>query len=292
MNVDSSSHSRIAQHCPCCGGDAFSTSPAILMPFIADRVFGWKPQLIDESWGLQTVPKGMAYSICNSILCRHCGFLFLDIRFTDSELSALYSGYRDDAYVSLREFYEPGYSQRNRELLKGIEHMPEIVSFLEPFVPEDVRLLDWGGDTGKNTPFKDRVSLFHIYEISNVTPVDGAQRVDIETCRRTSYDLVVLSQVLEHVPFPLEVLRDVYSVMSDTSVLYIEVPHEQCMLSPQRRQALPQAKRHWHEHINFFSESSLKELLSRCNLEVCAIRSLPICESKSNVFQVVAKKER
>jgi hypothetical protein len=30
-------------------------------------------------------------------------------------------------------------------------------------------------------------------------------------------------------------------------------------------------KRHWHEHINFYSENSIKELLKACNLNILEI---------------------
>ena len=33
---------------------------------------------------------------------------------------------------------------------------------------------------------------------------------------------------------------------------------------------LAQLKRHWHEHINFFSESSLRRLCERAGLQVLA----------------------
>ena len=38
---------------------------------------------------LATIENGHAYSICNSVQCRTCGMLFLDIRFSDSELHRL-----------------------------------------------------------------------------------------------------------------------------------------------------------------------------------------------------------
>ena len=53
---------RIASICVCCGGDRLSRSPAILMPFIAARIFDWYPVEIDEGWGLNTIQKGTAYS--------------------------------------------------------------------------------------------------------------------------------------------------------------------------------------------------------------------------------------
>lgn len=60
---------------------------AILMPFISHRVFNWRPVIIDDSWGLNTIPKGTLYSICNTLCCGDCGLIFLDLRFSDSEMT-------------------------------------------------------------------------------------------------------------------------------------------------------------------------------------------------------------
>jgi hypothetical protein len=75
------------------------------MPFVAHRVFGWEAVEITEDWGLKTINNGMAYSVCNSLLCDNCGHLFLDIRFNEGEMNSLYEGYRGQEYTELRERY-------------------------------------------------------------------------------------------------------------------------------------------------------------------------------------------
>ena len=123
---------RISTHCVCCGSANIKSSPAILMPFVAHRAFGWAPVVIDESWGLSTIKNGNAYSLCKSLYCGECGFLFLDIRFTDKELDRLYFEYRGERYTELREYYEPGYSIRNQNLTGVINYLNEIEAFLAP----------------------------------------------------------------------------------------------------------------------------------------------------------------
>ena len=83
-------YDHVASHCVCCGGADLQRSPAVLMPFIAHRIYQWEPVLIDESWGLQTISDGHAYSLCHSLLCLDCHLLFLDIRFSNAESSRLY----------------------------------------------------------------------------------------------------------------------------------------------------------------------------------------------------------
>jgi hypothetical protein len=263
---------RIATRCVCCGNAQLESSPAILMPFVAHRVFGWTPVSIDESWGLNTIRSGNAYSICKSLYCPDCGLVFLDIRFSDDELSNLYRDYRGDAYTRLRESYEPGYRQRNEALNAGIEYIRQIEDFLEPYLSFPLRILDWGGDSGRNTPFKDRSERLDIYDISEKPVIDGATLVSKAEAFSRSYGLVVCSNVLEHVPYPADLVLDLKNAMDGNSVLYIEVPLEATMIEngadPHHR------KRHWHEHVNFYSERSLRKLLDACGLKTLALTRL------------------
>jgi SAM-dependent methyltransferase len=274
MKRDSSEAGRNAHACVCCGSTRLGASPAILMPFVAHRALGWAPVEIDESWGLMTIRRGMAYSICNTLSCTDCGLLFLDIRFSQAELDALYADYRGTDYVALREHYEPGYARRNTIFDSAIGHLHEVEALLAPFVPPGPRVLDWGGNTGRNTPFAGRRSLCHIYDISDKPVLDGARRVDEETALSTEYDLVVCSHVLEHVPYPLDLLVELRKTMRGGTVLYVEVPFEELMRASPGAGEAGRKKRHWHEHINFFSRQALSRLLIRAGLEILAEREL------------------
>ncbi|WP_174974780.1 class I SAM-dependent methyltransferase [Burkholderia contaminans] len=283
------SRPRIATHCVCCGGADIQSSPAILMPFVAHRAFGWYPVEIDESWGLHTIRQGMAYSICKSLHCTACGFLFLDIRFSDEELANLYHDYRGPAYNALREQYEPGYTSRNDALNAGSSYIEQCEAFLAPFLEFPLSLLDWGGDTGRNTPFKGQCDVFDIYDISAKPVIEGATVVGKAEAFARKYGLIVCSNVLEHVPYPADVLDDITRTMDARSVLYVEVPLEPLM---QEAWAAPhQKKRHWHEHVNFYSEESLRKLLAQCGLTTLALERLRVEEGDSafSVFQVACR---
>lgn len=261
----------IAKQCVCCGSQRLKKSPAILMPFVAHRALGWQPVEIDDSWGLNTIASGHAYTICNSLYCDDCGFLFLDIRFSDEELHHLYQGYREQEYVDLREHYEPGYRERNAALNTGENYLSKVESFLNPFLTLPINMLDWGGDTGKNSPFKEHCKQFHIYDISSKPVIAGATRIDKATAMHTEYDLVVSSNVLEHVPYPADVVLEMKQAMGPKTILYIEVPYEEIMRTANGKADLHAQKKHWHEHINFFSEQSLRTLLTQCGLKVLAL---------------------
>lgn len=276
-------HERIASECVCCGSTDLNKTPAILMPFVAHRVFDWRPVRIDASWGLKTITSGYAYSICNSLFCNNCSFLFLDIRFSDKELNLLYAGYRDENYSRLRDFYEPGYYTSNNLLNQGISYIDKIEQFLFPHLQFPVRLLDWGGDTGINSPFKDKSKYIHIYEISEKNPIEGASLVSKKKAFSEIYDLVICSNVLEHVSYPEDIILDIKKCMNSNTILYIEVPQEEIIRRYSEDESIELKKFHWHEHINFFSKDSLINLMEKCNLIVIDYKEL--CVEINNKFE-------
>jgi hypothetical protein len=256
------------------------------MPFVAHRTFGWEPVTIDNTWGLSTIKNGKAYSICKSLYCDDCGLLFLDIRFSENELSNLYEDYRGKEYNQLREKYEQGYTLRNINLNAGITYIKDIEDFLISHLIFPISILDWGGDTGKNTPFKDKTETFDIYEISNKKVIDGAKRVSKKEVNSKKYKLIVCSNVLEHVPYPSDLLSDIIKSMDKESILYIEVPIESVTLNHQSD--LHILMKHWHEHINFYSEKSLYSLVENVGLEVKEFKRLQVKDVGQSfwVFQV------
>lgn len=272
----------IAVVCICCGSPNLDRSPAILMPFVAHRALGWAPVDIDASWGLKTVTEGRAYSLCNSLLCEGCGLVFLDLRFDNAAMSRLYADYRGEAYTNLRDLYEPGYCARNKGLQLGITYLADIESFLRPLVPSMPRVLDWGGDTGINTPFKSHSHFVHVFDISDVTPLPGIARVNLAAALMHSYDLVVCSNVLEHTPHPAATLAEISRVMNENSVLYIEVPHEVHMRRHATGAERLKNKRHWHEHVNFYTDIALQSLVRASGLEIIRFEEKKIV---SGVFE-------
>jgi SAM-dependent methyltransferase len=261
------------------------------MPFVAYRIFGWQPIEITEGWGLRDLTLGHAYAVCNTLTCLDCGLLFLDMRFDDEEMEALYAGYRCQDYCNTRERFEPGYAARNELLAAGSPYIGMIEAFLAPHLPERPRVLDWGGDTGLNTPFKGRATTHHVYDISDKPMVAGASRVAREDLAREHYDLIVLSNVLEHVPQPRRLLNEIVSIMRHDTVVYIEVPHEDIIRTPKNPTL---HKRHWHEHVNFFTEEALNRLHEACRLEIVerATHKITAGGKDAHVFSILSRLAR
>jgi SAM-dependent methyltransferase len=267
---------RIAQRCICCNGVELGRSPAVVMPFVAKRVFGHDPVEITSEWGLRDLRPGMAYTVCNSLQCRDCGVLFLDYRFSNEQMAALYDGYRDAAYTRQRDAFEPGYAAVAAHYHGREAYIADVEKWLESYLPSAPKVMDWGGSSGINSPFLGRAELLHVHDISNVELVDGVQRVDPESAAGRKYDLVVCSQVLEHVSYPLEVIGQIRPVLGPETLLYIEVPYEALMRENEGSRDLARAKHHWHEHVNFFTPESIRRLLEKAGLQCVADHILPI----------------
>jgi hypothetical protein len=267
---------RIARHCICCGSPDLRRSPAILMPFVAARAFGWTPVEVTADWGLRDIKPGMAYPLCNSLQCRVCGLLFLDIRFDDAEMARLYADYRGPAYVAQREALEPGYAARNALLLAGSGYIPKVEALLSPYLPSRPAVLDWGGDTGVNTPFSATARTLHVYDISERPVIAGAARVDRPATGDNPYDLVVFSNVLEHVPRPRAALAEIAACMVSETVLYLEVPCEELVRTAQPGVDLAARRKYWHEHVNFFTEPALRLLVAAAGLHIVELQLLQI----------------
>jgi hypothetical protein len=246
------------------------------MPFVAKRIFDYEPVMITEEWGIRDLQLGMSYSVCNTLQCISCGALFLDIRFSDMEMSALYAGYRNEEYTRLRDFYEPGYKKTNEHYSGRSSYIGQIEEFLSSFIPEAPFILDWGGDDGINTPLKETAGAVHIYDISNKPALPGTLAVDLAMVKCNKYDLIICSNVFEHIPYPKDMLTEIVSVMNKETLFYLEVPYEELMRTHARSKDIHTLKRHWHEHINFFSEESLLIMLEQAGLQVLEMKIIPV----------------
>ena len=267
----------LAEECICCESRRLATSPAVLMPFVARRVFGHEPLEITADWGMRDLKPGTAYTLCNSLQCRECGALFMDYRFTDEQMATLYQGYRDAAYTLQRDHYEPGYAATvAQDYLHRHAYLVQVEAWLAPRLPARPAVLDWGGGNGMNSLFLGEASPLHVHGISDVQLVDSAQAIRLEQVDERRYDLVACCQVLEHVPSPLELIREMLPALSPATLLYLEVPHENLMRTHPGDLSLASRKRHWHEHINFYTEASLCHLMARAGLQVLDVLRLPV----------------
>lgn len=228
---------KFINYCRSCGSHICITKPAILAPFIVERIFGMKPETTTSLYG---IPNQVNYFPCKTLMCEICGFVGINILFDNDEMSKLYMNYRDEEYNKTRLTYEPNYKWdvfNERHSYVNEVSQP----FIEEHVSDIETLIDFGGYDGLNTPYigKDR----YVYDICNVE-----SKVQV-TDTLFSCDLITCMHVLEHVPDPNKIIEE---IKGKARYYYFEVPNENIM-----------NKQFWHEHINCFTIDSFVDLLSR-----------------------------
>lgn len=282
--------------CNCCNSLNILKSPGILMPFMAKMIFDYDVYNLNDDWKLYGFEDSKIYFPCKSVQCQECGFLFSDIRFDDEELENLYCFYREKKYLEIRESFEPEYLLKNDYIEKNMNFVDKVELFLD-FVENKSNILDWGGDQGKNTPFRDLSKNIFIYDLSDKELSDKCKKINYSELKDNDYNIIVCSHVLEHVSYPKNLLNDIKNFMNEDTILYIEVPCEKLVHDNPDSLQLHENKKHWHEHINFFTYLSLHKLFESCGLsivkeEIFNYEESLNCINFSNFFMFACKKNK
>jgi SAM-dependent methyltransferase len=208
--------------------------------------------------------------------CEECGLLFCNPLPQPDKLEGFYG----DTGVWAQEHAERAahlaavHERRLRRRKKGgsdvrTRKRPRLLEALEPYIPVtspapgaraidfgcgEGKLLNWLQDFGWDTfgiePSIDVAFLRH-HRLA-APPQDG------------SFDVAILHHVLEHVPNPLEILRQLAATLRQDGRLFISVP---------RLDTLPQhGDFHYcingRNHLVAFTEACLQSLLARAGFEV------------------------
>ena len=260
-------------NCVICEGAIRRIKRALVSPFLAARIWNRRPFCVDL------------------VECKVCGFMFYNPRLDNAEAGRLYAGYRSEEYQRMRHASEPWYTVRfNAQLGSHAAYerrRPVLAAILRQHIGkrEIRRVLDYGGDRGDLVRgLVDGAAAF-VYDISGLSAVDGVTATcDPAECKA---DLVINSNVFEHVGFPRLLLEDIVKATPPGGTVFLEVPRESPLgLARVFRRvaqlgivalARPALARHvlrpaslylMHEHINYFSEQSLATLMRSCGCSV------------------------
>ncbi|OPY33087.1 MAG: hypothetical protein A4E32_00759 [Methanomassiliicoccales archaeon PtaU1.Bin124] len=270
------------QRCISCDSQRLRTYDAMVAPFLAQRIWN--------------VPQKEAHLLS----CKDCGMTFFVPRLTDEEVGLLYHDYRGEEYQRARQTAEPGYTPECNASLQGSEEALNIrkttmASFLKKHMALDkVRsVLDYGGDRGQFICDELGGAERYVYDISGVEPIAGVNRF-VEGAR-TDYDLMMCVQVLEHISYPKEMLAKIKRIGNEGTMFYFEVPWEFPLRTPaagmkgkmeqlvisspflyNAYRRMTGDKFRMHEHINYFDERSLQNLLANSGFKVVALERVKL----------------
>ena len=266
--------------CVICDGPLQRLKRALVAPFLARRIWNRDPFCIDL------------------VRCRSCGFSFYNPRLDDADLQRLYSGYRSPEYFEMRRSVEPWYTARFNADLASPSHYQTRRAKLAPIFQQHLagrairRVLDYGGDHGDLMLGLFGNAELLVYDISGAEPAPGVSTVTDPACNA---DLILNSNVLEHVGFPRHLVQQILAATPPGSLVFLEVPSENPFASHRilRRIAQtvitsafkPSLARHlfrpatlymMHEHVNYFTEHALTTLMQQCGGKVIASGWYPL----------------
>jgi len=288
----------MSQCCPICGGQGAVQAHGRIAPFIL--------QLQGDP---DDVPRDTTLCRCDT-----CDLVYFSHRFDDDTLAAMYSGYRNERYLSIRRRWEPWYSRNVNSMMEpGSDVVAERVGFVVDIIEPHVRLdtvrnmVDYGGDEGQFFP-PDYSGPKYVIEVSGKNLVDGVQAAASLDELPEKPHLVISSGVLEHLVDPVELVKDIRAALPDDGWFYAEVPLDRPKVrrwhagTRYRRflDSVSATRASWiaadfaagmarnfgrtvprlgavkqSEHINYFSAQSLQELLTRGGFRVITTRADP-----------------
>lgn len=208
--------------------------------------------------------------------CNHCGLVQLDPRPSDSELKSLYETY-----------YNFGGSKKNLYTKLRRTFLGSVFYRIWLAIDGDIcfhsrcgngRLLDIGCNEGQGLQiYKQNGFRPEGLELNRRAATIAEKRgflVFNETLESfspsKSYDLVVLSHVLEHFVNPKEMLVHVRRILNLHGQVLISCPNIESF----QRNIFGRYWINWHVpfHITFFSATTLKSLLNDCGFDVLKVR--------------------
>ena len=245
--------------------------------------------------------------------CPSCTLDFFDARYGEDELPAIYSNYRGARYSKIRRSWEPWYGQQiNSAYSQESESLDERRAFMDQLLHRSglpkalATVVDYGGDEGQffpNVPTARRV----VCDVSDRPLRSGVERISsLGDLGETKADLVIIAHVLEHLPDPISPLLEIRQIISEDGLLYVETPLDSLKVqnfqsSERYRHYLQVLVRHRYlfipvdlvsglfrqyrakvprlgvikesEHINYFTDDSMRRLLDQAGFSVVAWES-------------------
>jgi len=208
--------------------------------------------------------------------CESCNFVFLSSAYSDK-----YADLINIVYKNFDKSYIFPFPNKNNENIQAIE-------MISKYIKSNENILEIGSNRG------DLLYLlkekFHKVNILGIEPTEN-QKVYVPTIKNfftkkifsSKFDVIILQHVLEHITNPNNIVEDIYNILEDDAIVYIEVPSLEYSLNHCIEDFML-------EHVSYFSKQTLISLFS--NFEVLEIEEEPflrIIFKKSKIKQNITK---
>jgi SAM-dependent methyltransferase len=253
--------------CPLCGN---SKAPKILTSKACLKFNKKVGRRLFPSYGRTVFYKDVlgGSPVFQCVQCGDCEFIWVNPRTTDQGQEKLHEYYVERG--DIRNYYND----------MGVPYACSKAKVMREYIGKVCadKVLDFGGAWGYAlVPFMDNGSEGHLWDAEDwvnwrdkrIKFTQGYSPVIND-----SFDLVILSHVLEHIPGLVEFCERIHNLIVDGGHLYVEVPF---------------IDREWAKikdpvmHINFFNPCNLKRLIEFCGLgaEKLDTATVPDLENKS-----------
>ena len=206
----------------------------------------------------------------NVVICKKCGFSYLNPRWTKERYDKFYA-------VEYDRYYRPEVLTQNDE---NYRYEP-VKKILARFNDRNIQLkldhvLDIGCGMGHALIYL-RKNKFPAGSYDAIEPSENCKGYLLENginylsndvfsgwerSAAGKYDLIIMRHVLEHFHEPFDVLKKAQEALSDNGILFVAVPNSFYPTKPLRKHFFRVV------HISYFSIVSLANLLRKAGLEI------------------------
>jgi 2-polyprenyl-3-methyl-5-hydroxy-6-metoxy-1,4-benzoquinol methylase len=152
------------------------------------------------------------------VQCTSCGTLRINPYLSDKSIETYYK----EVYGPVKRGDVPAEGLFERQSKSSAA----LLKMLKPFLTsQEAKVLDYGsGAGGRMKAFKEAGYDVYIQDFDKKYMEYGLSQGLKPFSETKSYDMMILSHVLEHINHPVGFLKDIARLISDTGYIYIEVP--------------------------------------------------------------------
>lgn len=228
----------------------------------------WDKEERDRQGKLQSIViPGHIHS--RNVMCRNCGLIYVNPKMSREELSKFYAEDYRKIYGGKHSLdAEKRHAQTAYQLIPQGKH------------------LDIGCSTGELLKLTGGQGIEPSEEYCKIAKNNGLKVINTtfeEYSDRQIFDVITMLNALEHVHSPTEVLRKIYSLLSEEGIVMISVPN---ILSGTLN--IPVDAFLSNAHLYNFSPATLGIMMRKCGLKPIGVYSIPE-EMGEKIYMIAAK---
>ena len=225
-------------------------------------------RFIEQFYRGRVALKSLQSASYRVVLCQHCGFIYQDSILGEESLQTLYEDWIDHDR-SLHKKQTAGVKLYH-QYAGQIQTLMRL--FRQP--PDQVRILDYGMGWG----YWSRMAQAHGFNVVGLELSRRRQKyarglgvavIDALPTGKATFDFIHANQVFEHLPDPVQSLRNLCQQLKPEGIICIRVPDGRGIAAflEQRGWSPELDAIHPLEHINCFTRKSLISLTTKVGLK-------------------------